>query len=238
MELEQFKRAMWNRFKIRMHDIIVNTELKPAGTKGCREPSWTNIRWKDIPALVEASGHKYSTPMIKVLIGYDNRSQYSMKKYVYQIAFMKPLGEPNRFDNVVREYKLGYLNTIPREKSWLNRVTKIGSDDRSIPETNLDEAAWAFHIQEMVKGVLLWNSIITDPEISEQRKAYAEAKAKVRELSRVTTQMRNTFYKDGYESSTGEHYNQLKAWKLKASKQIEIKAEACPRVYGGPKAYV
>ena len=90
----------------------------------------------------------------------------------------------------------------------------------------------------MVKGVLLWNSIIADPEISEQRKAYAEAKAKVRELAKVTTQMRNKFWKDGYESSTGEHYNQLKAWKLKASKHIELKAETKPSLYGGPKAYV
>ena len=236
MELETFKRKLWNQFKIKLHDVIINTDVTPQ--KGKRHPVWTEIRWKDIPALVELSGHKYSTPMIKVLIGYSNLDNYSMKKYVYQIAFMKPLGEPSRIDNVIRKYKLGYLNTIPRERSWLNRVTKIGADDNRDPDATLESESWAFHMQEMIKGVLLWNSIIADPEISEQRKAYAEAKAKVRELARVTTQMRNTFHKDGYESSTGEHYNQLPAWKLKASKQIELKAEACPRVYGGPKAYV
>ena len=236
MELETFKRKLWNQFKIKLHDVVVNTDVIPQ--KGKRTPVWTEIRWKDIPALVELSGHKYSTPIIKVLIGYSSKDTYSHQRYVYQIAFMKPLGEPSRIDQVIRQYQLGYINSIPRERSWLNRVTKIGSDLNSDPNTELEYESWAFHIQEILKGVLLWESIIKDPEIAATRKAYAEAKAKVRELQKVTTKLRTEFYSNGYSEQHLEHYPQLKTWKVKASKQLEIKCESRPRTYGGGKCYV
>lgn len=188
---------------------------------------WSSIYWKDVPDLVNATGHKFTAKVADVLVGerlpemkgvYDDTIIYGIRLHFSCVS-------KDTINHAVEQYAQSYLTRFPlcREYGGYNvvehdtqseyvlknthalytRPLRIhqfeGSKAKLIKDapTDIDVMSYNSFIKTEIAGFRSWESAISDPKVQEFRAKIKEQTAQYRKVYRDLCDLRKSMYQDG-----------------------------------------
>lgn len=230
MELSYFKYLMREKFGIRIRNVTVNT------TRDDKEVIWSDILWKDIPALVKLSGARRSDVMIQFCARCETQHR-NRQVYVTGFRMVVPIAGAG-FNNLASQYAYGYVTRMPVKHyyghlyqhivglSGLSTVT----DQENALTYEFKHGDIAEHMAELLRSISLWESIITNPEIMEHRQKVIAARAEAKKWNDLARKALSNCRELIYSNAFDEYQEKVV---LQATKKVALAIEGNPNYLKG-----
>ena len=231
MELSYFKYLMREKFGIRIHNVTVNT------TRDDKELIWSDILWKDIPALVKLSGARRSDIMMQFVARCETQHR---NRHVYVTGFriVVPI-TGSGFSSLASQYAYGYVTRMP-VKHYYGHLYQYNVGIGSLGTVNDQDNALIYefgkgnqivdNMSELLRSVSLWESIITNPEIIEKRQKVIAARAEAKKWNDLARQALRDCRGYIYSNDFDDYEDKVV---LQATKKVALAIEGNPNYLKG-----
>ena len=231
MELAYFKYLMREKFGIRIHNVTVNT------TRDDKELIWSDILWKDIPALVKLSGARRSDIMMQFVARCETQHR---NRHVYVTGFriVVPITSSG-FSSLASQYAYGYVTRMP-VKHYYGHLYQYNVGIGSLGTVNDQDNALIYefgkgnqivdNMSELLRSVSLWESIISNPEIIEKRQKVIAARAEAKKWNDLARKALNDCRQLVYSNAFDDYQEKVV---LQATKKVAFAIEGNPNYLKG-----
>ena len=205
MELNTFKYYMKHKYGINVRNVTVNT------TRDDKELIWSEITWKEIPALVKLSGARRSDTVIKFVARVET-GRRDRNIYVTMLKVTVPINHEG-FQQLASQYAYGYISRMPVKGGWYGYETSFGcstinlnciKDHQEALRTAFTGGAMDDAMQKLLRCVPLWNQIINAPDVKEAREKMLAARAEAKKWNdlarKALIHCREVCYDDGFRA--------------------------------------
>lgn len=218
-------KAFLKKHNIHVESLFINPieRIRKADEKW--KLKWSPIFWKDVPDLVNATGHKFNAKVAEILVGerlpeiknvYDDTIVYGVKLHFCCIS-------KDAINYAVEQYAQSYITRFPLYRDWggyntmeqdtqsqyvsndrnaaYSRPLRIhqfeGSKARAIKEhpTDIDIVSYNSFIKTEIAGFRCWESAINDPKVQEYRAKIKEQTQQYRQVYRNLIDLRKSIRK-------------------------------------------
>lgn len=232
MELSYFKYLMREKFGIKIHNVTVNT------TRDDKELIWSDILWKDIPALVKLSGARRSDVMIQFIARCETQHR---NKHVYVTGFrvVVPICSSG-FSSLASQYAYGYVTRMPVNHYCYGHLYQYNVGIGSLGTVTDQENALTYefgkgntivdNMSELLRSISLWDSIITNPEINEKRQKVIAARAAAKKWNDLAREALHDCRQLIYSNDFDDYQDKVV---LQATKKVVLAIEGNPNYLKG-----
>ena len=205
MELNTFKYYMKSKYGINVRNVVVNT------TRDDKELIWSEIQWKEVPALVKLSGARRSDTVIKFVARVET-GRRDRNVYVTMLKVIVPISRDS-FQQLAAQYAYGYVTRMPVKCGWYGYENTFGyatnqlgciKDHQDALMTVFRDGVIDSSIKQLLRSIHLWNTITGAPDVKAAREKILAARAEAKKWNDLARQAlnncRDTCYDDGFKA--------------------------------------
>lgn len=205
MELNTFKYYMKHKYGINVRNVVVNT------TRNDKELIWSEIQWKEVPALVKLSGARRSDVVIRFIARVET-GRRDRNVYVTMIKVTVPINHEG-FQQLAAQYAYGYISRMPVKGGWYGYENTFGystsnlnciKDHQDALMTTFRDGGMDDAMQKLLRCIPLWNTITGAPDVKEAREKILAARAEAKKWNdlarKALNHCRDVCYDEGFRA--------------------------------------
>lgn len=205
MELNTFKYYMKHKYGINVRNVVVNT------TRDDKELIWSEIKWKEVPALVKLSGAHRSDTIIKFVARVET-GRRDRNVYVTAMKVIVPITRDS-FQHLAAQYAYGYVTRMPVRSGWYGYESAFGygannlnciKDHQEALMSTFTGGGMDAVMKQVLRSIHLWNNITGAPDVKEAREKILAARAEAKKWNdlarKALNNCREVCYDDGFQA--------------------------------------
>ena len=205
MELNTFKYYMKSKYGINVRNVVVNT------TRDDKELIWSEIKWKEVPALVKLSGARRSDTVIKFVARVET-GRRDRNVYVTMLKVIIPISRDS-FQHLAAQYAYGYVTRMPVRCGWYGYESSFGvagnqlgciKDHQDALVSAVRDGGMNEAMKMLLRSIHLWNTITGAPDVKIAREKILAARAEAKKWNdlarKALNNCREVCYDDGFQA--------------------------------------